>query len=119
MIKNRDSDKFIINSTLFHRAMVNVTDVEITRDLLKAKVYWDCISPYHSSVEKELNETDIVSKIRKIFTSKMNMKYSPELIFKREGKEDYEMEAMMEKATEEFKMLEKMQSLGDLEEDEK
>jgi len=26
------------------------------------------------------------------------MKYSPELIFKREGKEDYEMEAMMEKS---------------------
>jgi len=84
---NMEKDR-VFSNTMILKSFISVTDVIMTRDLLKAKVYWDCIAPYHSLVEREIYGTKMVDNIRRIFTSRIRMKFSPQLIFIREGTED-------------------------------
>lgn len=56
--------------------------VEVSRDLLHAKVYWECPEHQAAIAERELERA--TSAIRHLVTQAVQMKYSPEIVFVRE-----------------------------------
>ncbi len=80
------NDIFIKSSFSFagKQVFVNVVYVDISKDLLNAKVVIDSFGLDNDEQKQELVKKlnkDFIKQIRGIITQKMKMKYSPEIIF--------------------------------------
>lgn len=78
IIKNRTIYKST-NPNIFVNSSVQFSRVEISRDLLHCKIFWECALGQEKIVEKELNRSKKL--LRLMLTRSIQMKYSPELIF--------------------------------------
>lgn len=80
------NDIFIKSSFSFgnKQVFVNVVYVDMSKDLLNAKVVIDSFGLDNDEQKRELVKQlnrDFIKQIRGIITQKMKMKYSPEIIF--------------------------------------
>jgi len=64
------------------KAAFHIKWVHVTRDLLKANLYWGCTAGHEEQVKAELKS--VVTPLRSDVTHTIKLKYSPELIFIRD-----------------------------------
>lgn len=64
------------------KAAFHVKWVHVTRDLLKANLYWGCTAGHEEQVKSELK--NVTTPLRSDVTHTIKLKYSPELIFIRD-----------------------------------
>jgi ribosome-binding factor A len=68
-----------IYGSVFQRAHVYVKRVEVSRDLLHAKVFWQCLPGHEDAVKREFEL--VGPQIRTLLTTRVQLKYSPQLTF--------------------------------------
>lgn len=72
----------LAESTVLTSGLVSFSRVEVSRDLLHAKVFWECPDHLAATAERELERA--TSAVRHLVTQAVQMKYSPEILFLRE-----------------------------------
>lgn len=77
-------------STVLSSGLISFLRVEVSRDLLHAKVYWECPDHQAALAERELERA--TSAIRHLVTQAVQMKYSPEISFVRETSSQLQQE---------------------------
>lgn len=65
--------------SVFQRAHVQITRVEVTRDLHFAKVWWKCLPGHEEAVQREFDLLGV--QLRTLLTIRIQLKHSPQLIF--------------------------------------
>lgn len=89
--KNSASRATISPSSILSSGLVSFEKVEVSRDLLHAKVFWH--APEHSVALAERELDRACPALRHLVTQAIQMKYSPELIFVRETTSQAQQEA--------------------------
>ncbi len=82
------------------KAAFHVKWVHVTRDLLKANLYWGCTAGHEEQVKAELKS--VVTPLRSDVTHTIKLKYSPELIFIRDTNSQKQVQV--------YKLLEEVES---------
>lgn len=67
------------HSSIIHSAFVHITRTEVTRDLLQARFFWDCIPGQRPAVERELRR--LTPQLRYLLQQQVKMKYAPMVHF--------------------------------------
>lgn len=88
--KIQHQGRVLSESTVLSSGLISFVRVEVSRDLLHAKVYWECPDHQAALAERELERA--TSAIRHLVTQAVQMKYSPEIVFVRETSSQLQQE---------------------------
>jgi ribosome-binding factor A len=64
-------------------ALVHITRTEVTRDLMQARFYWDCVPGQRNAVDRELRR--ITPQLRYMLQQLVKMKYAPDIHFEHDS----------------------------------
>jgi ribosome-binding factor A len=72
-----------LTGSSFQRAQVQITHVEVSRNLLHAKIWWRCLPGHEEAVKRDFELLSV--QLRTLLTVRIQLKYSPQLIFIRDA----------------------------------